>query len=437
MRLRWELLMISVRERRDAELFYADLVGPAVTGAGEALAEQQPPACPAPPGSACAYFFRGADYIRYNIATDAVDVGPRTIAGAWRLPAEFQSDLDASVNWGDGHVYFFRRAGYVRYNVATDRVDVGPVAISRYWGALPQRFQSNLDAAVNWGDGFAYFFRGDRCVRYEIATNAVDGPRAFSHYFQNLPEFFQSNLDSVVNWGNGLVYFFKDDRYIRYNIRRNTVDVASTEIARGWTALPERFRRRIKAAVNWTFPCDLAGLMRAAGLTVTEAADWRTRGAGGCFTPIGAMMHHTVGLLPHVLPDIVTNNKANFFIDRAGALTVVAGGRANHAGQGAREVLDEVARGTAPTGTAQSRGLRDRLSGNGHFYGFENENRGDGIQPWPEAQLDAMARGAAALCQLHCWPARRVIAHAEWTRRKIDPRGVDMTVFRTRVASHF
>lgn len=430
--------MISTRDVRDAELFYADLVGrPRRIAAGEGLSEQQAAACPEPKGSACAYFFNGANYIRYNIATEAVDVGPRAIADGWRLPAEFQSDIDASVNWGEGHVYFFRRAGYVRYNIATNLVDVGPVAISRFWTALPQRFQSNLDAAVNWGNGFAYFFQRDRCLRYEIATNVVDGPHPFSQYFRDLPRFFQSNLDSVVNWGNGFVYFFKGDRYIRYNIAGNTVDVPSTEIGRNWTALTGDFRRRIKAAVNWTFPCDLAGLMRAAGLTVNEAADWRTRGAADCFTPIGVMMHHTVGELPGILPDIVNNNKANFFIDRAGALTVVARGRANHAGMGAQEVLDEVARGTAPAGTAAARGLRDRIIGNGHFYGFENENKGDGIQPWPDVQLDVMARGAAALCQLHCWPARRVIAHAEWTSRKPDPRGVDMTVFRTRVASHF
>jgi hypothetical protein len=431
--------MISARELRRADLFYADLVGhPLPSGPGEALLEQQGSGCPAPPGSACAFFFNGPNYIRYNIATDAVDVSSRAIAGAWRLPApEFQSDLDAAVNWGEGHVYFFKRAGYVRYNIATDMVDVGPVEISRYWSALPQRFQSNLDAAVNWGDGFAYFFQRDRCLRYEIATNVVDGPHAFSRFFRNLPQFFQSDIDSVVNWGNGFVYFFKNDRYLRYNIASNTVDVPSTEIAANWPALPQSFRRRIKAAVNWTFPCDLAGLMRAAGLTVTEAANWRTRGTPGCVTRVGVMMHHTVGLLPHVLTDIVTNNKANFFIDRAGALTVVAGGRANHAGKGAQEVLDEVSRGTAPTGTALARGLRDALVGNGHFYGFENENKGDGIQTWPEVQLDAMARGAAALCQLHCWPAQRVIAHAEWTRRKPDPRGVDMNDFRTRVASHF
>jgi hypothetical protein len=179
----------------------------------------------------------------------------------------------------------------------------------------------------------------------------------------------------------------------------------------------------------------LAGLMRSVGITVREANGWRTRTANGPFEPVGVMMHHTVGLLPGVLPDIVNNNKANFFVDRAGVLTVVAAGRANHAGMGAQRVLDDTRNGIAPTGTAAQRGLPDALIGNGHYYGFENENRGDGVQTWPAVQLATMARGAAALCRRHGWTANRVVAHKEWTSRKPDPAGIDMNTFRASVAA--
>ncbi|MEO8078766.1 MAG: N-acetylmuramoyl-L-alanine amidase, partial [Acidobacteriota bacterium] len=111
--------------------------------------------------------------------------------------------------------------------------------------------------------------------------------------------------------------------------------------------------------------------------------------------------------------------------------------RANHAGKGAQQVLDEVNRGVAPTGTAKARGLPENRIGNGHFYGFENLNVGDGADPWPEAQLTTMARGAAALCQRHGWSSSRVISHAEWEKQKSDPSGIDMNLFRARVASHF
>jgi len=181
---------------------------------------------------------------------------------------------------------------------------------------------------------------------------------------------------------------------------------------------------------------DWAALMRSVGLTVNESANWRTRASGdqqGYFRPIGIVMHHTVGLGQAVLNDIRINVKANFFVDKAGVINVVAGGRANHAGFGAQLVLDETRQGRAPSGTAAARGLVDGPSGNGHFYGFENENRGNGADPWPDVQTATMATAAAALCRRHGWTAQRVIGHSEWTRRKVDPRGIDMNAFRTRV----
>ncbi len=98
-----------------------------------------------------AYFFKSNRYLRYNIDTDLVDVGPIEISTYWtNLPAEFQSDLDAVVNWGDGHAYFFKSNRYVRYNIDTDLVDVGPIEISTYWTNLPAEFQSNLGDVINW-----------------------------------------------------------------------------------------------------------------------------------------------------------------------------------------------------------------------------------------------------------------------------------------------
>jgi hypothetical protein len=181
---------------------------------------------------------------------------------------------------------------------------------------------------------------------------------------------------------------------------------------------------------------DWAALMRSVGLTVNESPHWRTRASRdqqGYFKPVGIIMHHTVGLGQAVLNDIRINVKANFFVDKAAAITVVAGGRANHAGFGAQLVLDETRRGVVPSGTAAARGLTDGPSGNGHFYGFENENRGDGRDPWPDVQITTMVTAAAALCRRHGWTAKRVIGHSEWTRRKVDPRGIDMNDLRTRV----
>ena len=108
---------------------------------------------------------------------------------------------------------------------------------------------------------------------------------------------------------------------------------------------------------------------------------------------------------------------------------------ANHAGPGARTVFNELLNNIAPTGTAASRVLPDdkTLCGNQFFFGFENENLGDGHQDWPAVQLDTMARAAAALCRTHGWNQNRVIGHKEWTSRKIDPLGFDMADFRNAI----
>ncbi|MDQ1037732.1 hypothetical protein QFZ75_004148 [Streptomyces sp. V3I8] len=74
------------------------------------------------------------------------------------------------------------------------------------------------------------------------------------------------------------------------------------------------------------------------------------------------------------------------------------------------------------------------MDGNARFYGFEIENLGNGRDPYPAAQLEAVERLSAAICRAHGWSAASVIAHKEWTRRKIDP-SFPMAVLRARVGA--
>ena len=71
------------------------------------------------------------------------------------------------------------------------------------------------------------------------------------------------------------------------------------------------------------------------------------------------------------------------------------------------------------------------MDGDRHFYGFECENLGDGKDPWPAEQVDAIVRVCAALCRAHGWGTTgdtSVIGHAEWQPGKVDPRGPGITV---------
>jgi hypothetical protein len=101
-----------------------------------------------------AYFFRGNQYLRYDVATDSVESEyPLSIASRWPgfKEAGFLN-VDAAVNWGNGKVYFFRGNQYLRYDIAADRVDSGyPLLIADQWPGFKEAgFASNVDAAVDW-----------------------------------------------------------------------------------------------------------------------------------------------------------------------------------------------------------------------------------------------------------------------------------------------
>jgi hypothetical protein len=98
----------------------------------------------------------------------------------------------------------------------------------------------------------------------------------------------------------------------------------------------------------------------------------------------------------------------------------MSAGRANHAGLGAKEVLDLVRRDAPVVGDAKDHRYADTVPGNAFFYGIEVEDAGDGKAPYPLAQIEALAKLCAALCSAHGWPARRIIHHRQWTARKID-----------------
>lgn len=179
--------------------------------------------------------------------------------------------------------------------------------------------------------------------------------------------------------------------------------------------------------------------LRDEGLTVHEVRSWRrhNRNTKGPWGPLnGVMIHHTVteGVEPSV--NLCYDGRSDLpgplchgVIDKAGEIHLVGWGRANHAGLGDADVLRAVIRESTLPADDQA-----DTDGNSRFYGFECINLGDGKDPWPEAQKDAIARAAAAICRAHGWTERSVIGHKEWQPGKIDPRGFTMSGMRARIA---
>lgn len=167
----------------------------------------------------------------------------------------------------------------------------------------------------------------------------------------------------------------------------------------------------------------LANTLREAGLRVEEAPRWTVRG-GSQFAPKGVMVHHTATgpnwskerltrLLTDGRPDL-RGPLCNLQLERDGTFVVIAAGRANHAGSGSWNGITK---------------------GNTTFVGIECANDGVG-ERWPQKQVEALGVGVAALLKAMQASPGMVVGHKEWApRRKVDPRGVDMDMFRRYVTN--
>jgi hypothetical protein len=179
-------------------------------------------------------------------------------------------------------------------------------------------------------------------------------------------------------------------------------------------------------------------ILKNEGVTVVEVGDWEhhNRNHKGPWGPVhGVMIHHTVTSGSERTVRICRDGYSGLpgplchgVITKDGRVHLVGYGRANHAGSGDDDVLRAViAETTLPPDNEAN------TDGNRHFYGFECENLGDGLDPWPERQLEAIEQVSAAVCRHHGWTERSVIGHLEWQPGKVDPRGFTMASMRRRI----
>src|SRR5262245_197496 len=86
----------------------------------------------------CLLFLLNADPLA---RAEGVDTGyPKSTAGQFsNWPASWTS-FNAAINLGNGKVYFFRGAEYIRYDISTARIDQAARPIAGNWSGWPAAF---------------------------------------------------------------------------------------------------------------------------------------------------------------------------------------------------------------------------------------------------------------------------------------------------------
>ncbi len=134
-----------------------------------------------------AYFFKDDQYLRRDVKAGQTDSGyPRKISASWPGVASLGKLDTAFLRPGTNDVYFFKGDQYLKYNLATSKpYDGYPKKISDKWGGMTGNFGSNLNAAVTspTDPNKVYFFKGTEYVRYDLSTSKVDPgyPQAISN----------------------------------------------------------------------------------------------------------------------------------------------------------------------------------------------------------------------------------------------------------------
>lgn len=211
------------------------------------------------------YFFKGPVCFEYDprAGTDRVVKGPTPLAARFNgLNANFAAGIDAAVNWGDGFIYLFKGSEYYKLDaLANQTTDANPRDIADGWGSFPPAFTTRIDAAFNAGNDKAYFFSGDQYLRYRVTDDRVDDPdpgtspypRAISDVngWHGLPTAFQSGLDASVNAGDGKLYFFKGENYVRLTYTSRSVDNISPRYPYATSLFWSGIPSSVDCAVEW------------------------------------------------------------------------------------------------------------------------------------------------------------------------------------------
>ena len=174
------------------------------------------------------YLFDDDVYIRFDDLVGGAGGGATSTAGNWHgMPTDFQAGIDAATQRLDGYIYFFKNDRYIRFPPDLTQDATAPVLTAANWHGLPASFHSKIDAAMTDEGGRIYFFRGNQFVRFTAIAAGVDAgyPRTISSYWTGLPQPFEAGIHAALMAPDGSTFFFKDDEYVRFSPGRTQVDV--------------------------------------------------------------------------------------------------------------------------------------------------------------------------------------------------------------------
>ena len=167
------------------------------------------------------YFFNNSKYLRYRNAkfTKYVDYYyPKTVREHW---AGLPHNIDAAVNLGKGYYYFFVGDAYYKFSRQKNKVVSGyPKKTASHWKGWPKHWKK-VDAAYKASKNAAVFFNGDEYLVFSIKKDHVfpGYPKKIANNFKNWPRIAGkpiSDIDSAVVLRKNVVVFFKDGKYFEH-----------------------------------------------------------------------------------------------------------------------------------------------------------------------------------------------------------------------------
>jgi hypothetical protein len=176
------------------------------------------------------FFFKNDNYWRFDLKANRLDKGyPNKIKRGFiglknypKLGIDFSKNLDAALNRNNKHCYFFKGAYYVKYDMATKKVMSGyPKKIAGNW-SLPKEFTKNIDASYSRYDERVYFFKGSKYVRYNLKTKKVDpGYPANTNSKYSLGSFGAPKAACKISINNAAYLWDNSGRYFKFNTKTN------------------------------------------------------------------------------------------------------------------------------------------------------------------------------------------------------------------------